>query len=47
MATPRAPRTAPSWTFAARFRRVAFGWKSALDIQRPDEATAQIRAIGR
>ena len=42
MATPRTPRAAPTWTFAARFRRGAFGWKSVLAIQRL--AAAWIRA---
>ena len=44
MATPRAPRAAPTWTFAARFRRGAFGWKSDRAIERLDEAGAEIRA---
>ena len=47
MTTPRAPRPTPTWTFAARFRRGAFGWKSDLAIQRLDEAAAEIRAIAR
>jgi len=38
MAASRAPRAAPTWTFASRFRRGAFGWKSDLPIQRLDEA---------
>ena len=47
MATPRAPRAAPTWTFAARFRRGAFGWKSDRAIERLDEAAAEIRAMVR
>lgn len=35
------------WTFAARFRRQAFGWKSALPIQRLKEAVAEIRLVAR
>ncbi|WP_175684820.1 hypothetical protein [Burkholderia anthina] len=35
------------WTFAARFRRNAFGWKSALPIQRLKEAVAEIRQVAR
>ena len=44
---PRAPSGRPTWTFAARFRRGAFGWKSDLAIQRLDEAAAEIRAMVR
>jgi hypothetical protein len=47
MATPRAPRAAPTWTFAARFRRGAFGWKSDRAIERLDEAAAELRAMVR
>lgn len=47
MATPRYPRAAPTWTFAARFRRGAFGWKSDLPMQRLDEAATEIRAMVR
>ncbi|CAB3731640.1 hypothetical protein LMG22037_05628 [Paraburkholderia phenoliruptrix] len=35
------------WTFSARFRRGAFGWKSALPIQRLKEAVTEIRQIAR
>ncbi|WP_269503942.1 hypothetical protein [Burkholderia sp. IMCC1007] len=35
------------WTFPARFRRNAFGWKSALPIQRLKEAVAEIRQAAR
>ncbi|REG58587.1 hypothetical protein B0G80_1246 [Paraburkholderia sp. BL6669N2] len=35
------------WTFAARFRRNAFGWKSALPIQRLKEAVVEIRQVAR
>ena len=47
MTTPRAPRPTPTWTFAARFRRGAFGWKSDLAIQRLDEAAAVIWVMAR
>jgi len=41
-------RTPPhKWTFPARFRRGAFGWKSALPIQRLKEAVAEIRQVAR
>ena len=46
MATPRGPRAAPNWTFAARFRRGAFGWKSDLAIQRLDEAESRAQVTG-
>jgi multidrug efflux system outer membrane protein len=39
--------TAHKWAFATRFRRGAFGWKSALPIQRLEEALAEIREIAR
>ncbi|MEM5386401.1 hypothetical protein VSR68_22760 [Paraburkholderia phymatum] len=35
------------WSFAARFRRNAFGWKSALPIQRLKEAVVEIRLVAR
>lgn len=35
------------WTFAGRFRRNAFGWKSALPIQRLKEAVSEIRRAAR
>ncbi|MFM0260389.1 hypothetical protein [Paraburkholderia sediminicola] len=35
------------WIFVARFRRGAFGWKSALPIQRLKEALTEIRQIAR
>ncbi|MGF6638255.1 hypothetical protein [Paraburkholderia sp. MM6662-R1] len=35
------------WVFAARFRRGAFGWKSALPIQRLKEALTEIRQVAR
>ena len=47
MTTFWAPRPTLTWTFAARFRRGAFGWKSDLAIQRLDEAAAEIRAMAR
>ncbi|MGF6604700.1 hypothetical protein P3T23_009456 [Paraburkholderia sp. GAS448] len=41
-------RTTPhKWTFPARFRRGAFGWKSALPIQRLKEAVTEIRQVAR
>src|ERR1700733_8315745 len=41
-------RTPPhKWTFPARFRRGAFGWKSALPIQRLKEAVTEIRQVAR
>jgi len=39
--------TCHKWAFATRFRRGAFGWKSALPIQRLKEALAEIRQIAR
>ena len=39
--------TAYKWTFAARFRRGAFGWRSALPIQRLKEAVTEIRQVAR
>ena len=47
MGTPEAPRATSTWTFAAHFRRGAFGWKSDLPIQRLDEAAGEIRAMVR
>jgi len=47
MATPRPDRPAPAWTFAARFRRGAFGWKSDRAIKRLKEAVSEIRAVAR
>jgi hypothetical protein len=38
---------AHKWTFAPRFRRSAFGWKSALPIQRIKEAISEIRSVAR
>ena len=35
------------WTFKARFRRNAFGWKSQPAIQRVKEAVAEIKKIAR
>src|ERR1700738_1867924 len=35
------------WAFATRFRRGAFGWKSALPIQRLKEALIEIRQSAR
>jgi hypothetical protein len=39
--------TSHKWAFAARFRRGAFGWKSALPIQRLKEAVTEIRQVAR
>jgi hypothetical protein len=39
--------TSHKWTFAARFRRGAFGWKSALPVQRLKEAITEIRQVAR
>jgi hypothetical protein len=38
---------AHKWTFAPRFRRSAFGWRSALPIQRIKEAISEIRSAAR
>ncbi len=35
------------WTFASRFRRNAFGWRSSLPIQRLKEAVSEIRSAAR
>ena len=35
------------WTFSARFRRHAFGWRSQPAVQRVREATAEIRKVAR
>jgi len=37
----------PRWTFASRFRRNAFGWRSSLPIQRLKEAVSEIRSVAR
>ena len=37
--------TSHKWAFAARFRRGAFGWKSAPPIQRLKEAVTEIRQV--
>jgi hypothetical protein len=39
--------TAHKWQFAARFRRHAFGWRSATPIQRIKEALAEIKQVAR
>jgi hypothetical protein len=39
--------TAHKWDFAARFRRHAFGWRSAPAIQRVKQAVAEIKAVAR
>lgn len=38
---------AHKWTFAARFRRHAFGWRSQPAVQQVREATAEIRKVAR
>jgi hypothetical protein len=35
------------WQFAPRFRRTAFGWKSATPIQRIKEALVEIKAVAK
>jgi hypothetical protein len=47
--TPRTTDDAAShrWEFKARFRRHAFGWKSAPAIQRVKQAVAEIRRVAR
>jgi hypothetical protein len=42
----RTPR-AHGWEFAARFRRHAFGWRSAPAIERVRQAVAEIKAVAR
>lgn len=44
---PKAAKPSATWTFAARFRRGAFGWKSDLAIKRLKEAVSEIRAAAR
>jgi len=38
---------AHSWAFRARFRRGAFGWRSAPAVQRVREAVTEIRSVAR
>ena len=38
---------AHKWQFAPRFRRNAFGWKSAVPIQRIKEAVSEIKQVAR
>ena len=38
---------AHKWTFRARFRRHAFGWKSQPAIKRIKEAVSEIRKVAR
>ena len=40
-------RTKQSWTFRARFRRHAFGWRSQPAIKRIKEAVAEIKKAAR
>jgi hypothetical protein len=35
------------WTFAPRFKRNGFGWRSSLPIQRLKEAVSEIRSVAR
>lgn len=42
---PTAPE--PGWAFRARFRRNAFGWRSAPAVTRIREAVAEIREAAR
>ena len=37
----------PKWTFASRFRRSAFGWRSSLPIQRLKDPVSEIRSVAR
>lgn len=39
--------SSPTWTFAKRFRRGAFGWKSDVALRRLGEAEAEILAVQR
>lgn len=39
--------TTYKWQFAPRFRRAAFGWKSATPIQRIKEALTEIKAVAK
>ena len=38
---------AHKWTFAPRFRRGAFGWRSQPAMQRVKEATAEIQSVAK
>lgn len=40
-------KTTPAWTFAARFRRGAFGWRDEPALTRIKEAVAEIKAAAR
>lgn len=44
---PDAPAAKHSWTFAARFRAHALGWKSQPAVQRVKEAVAEIKKVAR
>ena len=37
--------SAHSWTFRARFRAGAFGWRSDLPIKRIKEAVSEIKTV--
>ncbi|MBL4845950.1 MAG: hypothetical protein JKY65_10515 [Planctomycetes bacterium] len=45
----RASETKPKhkWTFRARFRQRAFGWRSSLPIKRIKEAVSEIKKVAR
>ena len=40
-------RPKPAWTFAARFRRGAFGWRDEPAVTRIKEAVSEIKAVAR
>ena len=41
------PKTKPAWTFSARFRRGAFGWRDEPALTRIKEAVSEIKAVTR
>jgi hypothetical protein len=45
--TPLVGRSSHKWAFASHFRRQAFGWRSALPIQRLKEAVTEIKRAAR
>src|SRR4029450_6138366 len=47
MTQARRTQRAHRWEFAARFRRHAFGWRSAPAIERVRQAVAEIKAVAR
>jgi hypothetical protein len=46
MASSKSTFSSP-WTFKARFRKGAFGWKSAPAVTRVKEAVAELKAVAR